>query len=63
MSLVAAKHGAINLGQGFPDFDPPRELMDAAKAAIDGGFNQCAVTWGAPPLRPALSRKLKAFNN
>ncbi len=62
MSQVAAKHGAINLGQGFPDFDPPRELMDAAKQAIDDGFNQYAVTWGAPPLREALSRKLKSFN-
>src|ERR1041385_3122675 len=62
MSRVAAQHGAVNLGQGFPDFDPPRELMEAAKKAIDDGFNQYAVTWGAPALREALSRKLKAFN-
>jgi aminotransferase len=62
MSRVAAQHGAINLGQGFPDFDPPRELMDAAKKAIDDGYNQYAVTWGAPALRAALSRKLKDFN-
>ena len=62
MSRVAARFGAVNLGQGFPDFDPPREVMDAAKAAIDVGYNQYAVTWGAPPLREALSRKLKAFN-
>ena len=62
MSQVAAKHGSINLGQGFPDFDPPRAIMEAAKQAIDDGFNQYAVTWGAPPLREALSRKLKAFN-
>ncbi len=62
MSQVAAKHQAINLGQGFPDFDPPRELMDAAKQAIDDGFNQYAVTWGAPPLREALSNKLQTFN-
>jgi aspartate/methionine/tyrosine aminotransferase len=62
MSRVAAQHGAVNLGQGFPDFDPPRELMDAAKKAIDGGFNQYAVTWGAPTLREALCRKLGEFN-
>ncbi len=62
MSRVAAQHGAVNLGQGFPDFDPPREIMDAAKKAIDDGYNQYAVTWGAPPLREALSRKLKDFN-
>ncbi|MGB0652343.1 MAG: pyridoxal phosphate-dependent aminotransferase [Thermoplasmatota archaeon] len=62
MSQVAARHGAINLGQGFPDFDPPRELLDAAKQALDDGYNQYAVTWGAPPLREALSRKLADFN-
>ncbi len=62
MSQVAAKHGAINLGQGFPDFDPPREIMDAAKQAIDDGYNQYAVTWGAPVLRQGLARKLKSFN-
>jgi aspartate/methionine/tyrosine aminotransferase len=62
MSRVAAQHGAVNLGQGFPDFDPPRELMDAAKKAIDDGFNQYAVTWGAPTLREALCRKLGEFN-
>ncbi len=62
MSLVAAEHKAINLGQGFPDFDPPQAVMDAAKTAIDDGYNQYAVTWGAPTLRDALSRKLKDFN-
>ncbi len=62
MSLVAARHGSINLGQGFPDFDPPQVLMDAAKQAIDDGFNQYAVTWGAPQLREALHHKLKDFN-
>jgi aspartate/methionine/tyrosine aminotransferase len=62
MSQVAAQHGAINLGQGFPDFDPPRAIMDAAKQAIDDGYNQYAITWGAPVLREGLSRKLKSFN-
>lgn len=62
MSRVAAEHKAINLGQGFPDFDPPKEIMEAAKKAIDDGYNQYAVTWGAPQLRHAISRKLKSFN-
>jgi aspartate/methionine/tyrosine aminotransferase len=62
MSRVAARFNAVNLGQGFPDFDPPREVMDAAKKAIDDGFNQYAVTWGAPPLRQAIAGKLKSFN-
>lgn len=62
MSRVAARHGAVNLGQGFPDFDPPREVMDAAKKAIDDGHNQYAVTWGAPALREAICRKVGSFN-
>ncbi len=62
MSRVAAEHKAVNLGQGFPDFDPPREVMEAAKKAIDNGFNQYAVTWGAPMLREAICRKLGSFN-
>lgn len=62
MSRVAARHGAVNLGQGFPDFDPPRAVMDAAKQAIDAGHNQYAVTWGVPELRQAICRKLGAFN-
>ncbi|MEA3191210.1 MAG: L-glutamine---4-(methylsulfanyl)-2-oxobutanoate aminotransferase [Thermoplasmata archaeon] len=62
MSRVATQHGAINLGQGFPDFDPPRELLDAAKAALDAGHNQYAVTWGTPGLRAAIAGKLRSFN-
>src|SRR5437762_1952565 len=62
MSRVAAQAGAINLGQGFPDFDPPRAVMEAAKQAIDDGYNQYAVTWGAPTLREALAHKLAEFN-
>jgi aminotransferase len=58
MTRVAQAHGAINLAQGFPDFDPPRELLDAAKAEMDAGHHQYAITWGAPPLRRALADKL-----
>lgn len=62
MTRVAMKDEAINLSQGFPDFDPPREIMEAAKKAIDDGHNQYAITWGAPPLREAIARKMKEFN-
>ncbi len=48
---------ALNLSQGFPDFDPPPELVAAAKKALDDGFHQYAVTWGAPRFREALARK------
>jgi aminotransferase len=61
MSRVAAKHGAINLAQGFPDWDPPSELVQAAKDAMDTHRHQYAVTWGSPELRAALGSKLKRF--
>jgi aminotransferase len=58
MSRVAARHGAINLSQGFPDWDPPAALVTAAKAAMDASRHQYAVTWGAPELRAALGAKI-----
>ena len=61
MTRVANRHGAINLSQGFPDFDPPQLLINAAKAAMDAGRHQYAVTWGAPELRQALARKIARF--
>jgi len=61
MSRVATQHGAINLAQGFPDWDPPAELMQAAKDAMDAGRHQYAVTWGSAELRTALSAKLTRF--
>lgn len=61
MSRVAARHGAINLAQGFPDGDPPAALVESARAAMDAGRHQYAVTWGAPELRAALATKLTRF--
>jgi len=61
MTRVADRHGAINLSQGFPDFDPPRELLAAAKAEMDAGHHQYAITWGAAPLREALAEKLQQY--
>ena len=58
MTRVALRHGAVNLSQGFPDFNPPRVILDAAKAEMDGDHHQYAITWGAPPLRDALAAKL-----
>ncbi len=62
MTRIAAVHGAVNLAQGFPDFEPPRELTEAAKRALDGGYNQYSITWGARELRDAIARRAKAFN-
>lgn len=61
MTRVAQQHDAINLSQGFPDFDPPRAIIEAAKAEMDAGHHQYAITWGAAPLREALAAKLTRF--
>jgi aspartate/methionine/tyrosine aminotransferase len=58
MTRLANKHGAINLAQGFPDFDPPEELLAALERATRGPHHQYAVTWGAPRFREALAKKI-----
>ncbi len=62
MTRVANRHGAINLGQGMPDFDPPEAVKEAACRAIRDGVNQYAITWGAPALREAIAVKARSFN-
>jgi aspartate/methionine/tyrosine aminotransferase len=57
MTRVAHEAGALNLAQGFPDFDAPEVLKEAACAAIREDVNQYAVTWGAPRLRRGLANK------
>lgn len=61
MTRVAQQHNAINLAQGFPDFDPPAALVKAGKEAMDAGRHQYAITWGSPELRNALAAKLARF--
>lgn len=55
MTRVAMENNAVNLSQGFPDYDPPGEILQAAVDAIQGGLNQYTVTWGYPPLRRKLA--------
>jgi aspartate/methionine/tyrosine aminotransferase len=55
MSLAAVKHGAVNLGQGFPDFGWPPEILDAAARAVVEGSNQYAPSRGLPALREAVA--------
>lgn len=62
MTRVNNMHNGINLAQGFPDFDPPKALIQAAKDALDNGFNQYAITWGSPRLREALAEKFGWYN-
>ncbi|MFL6765023.1 MAG: aminotransferase [Sphingomicrobium sp.] len=55
MSLLAAKHSAVNLGQGFPDFGWPGEILDAAARALKDGSNQYPPSRGLPALREAVA--------
>jgi aspartate/methionine/tyrosine aminotransferase len=55
MSGLATKHGAVNLGQGFPDFGWPDEILDAAARALKEGSNQYAPSRGIPALREAIA--------
>jgi len=57
MSQLAAEHGAVNLGQGFPDFDVPPRLVDALARAMREGHNQYAPATGLPSLRAAIADK------
>ena len=61
MTRLANRHQAINLAQGFPDFDPPEELLAALERATRGPFHQYAITWGAPRFRAALAKKINRF--
>jgi N-succinyldiaminopimelate aminotransferase len=60
-SALAAKHGAVNLGQGFPDFDGPDAIKDAANRAIREGVNQYAMGTGMPELRAAIAEHSLRF--
>ncbi|WP_374321005.1 pyridoxal phosphate-dependent aminotransferase [Pseudoxanthomonas kaohsiungensis] len=57
MSQLAAEHGAVNLGQGFPDFAVPQRLVDELDAAMRAGHNQYAPMTGVPVLRQAIAGK------
>jgi len=61
MSRLAAECGAINLSQGFPDFDPPLRLVDLVVEAMRSGVNQYAPMEGSPALREAIAAKVLAL--
>ena len=58
MSQLAAEHGAVNLGQGFPDFAVPQRLVDELDRAMRDGHNQYAPMTGVPVLRQAIAEKV-----
>src|SRR6185436_3073824 len=59
MSQLATERGAVNLGQGFPDFDGPAELHEALHRYTRDGKNQYAPMTGVPALRQAIARKVE----
>ncbi|HET6788661.1 MAG TPA: pyridoxal phosphate-dependent aminotransferase, partial [Aquabacterium sp.] len=61
MSALAQQHGAINLSQGFPDFDAPAELLGLLDQATRAGHNQYAPMTGMPVLREAIAAKVQAL--
>ncbi|GAB3450059.1 pyridoxal phosphate-dependent aminotransferase [Phycicoccus ginsengisoli] len=61
MTALATEHGAVNLGQGFPDTDGPRQMLEAAKAAIDAGRNQYPPGPGVPELLDAVAAHQERF--
>jgi aminotransferase len=61
MTRLAQQHGAINLAQGFPDFDPPEALIEALERSARGAFHQYSITWGSARFRQALAAKIRRF--
>ena len=61
ITRYAFDKGAILLAQGFPDFDPPEEVLAEAEKAMRSGRNQYGMTWGQPSLRKAIAQKSRRF--
>ena len=57
MTRVSLKYGAVNLSQGFPDFEPPKEILDRLAEVASEDFHQYSITWGAQNFREALADK------
>ena len=63
MTRIANQYDAINLSQGFPDFDPPKEILNRLEQVANEDFNQYAITWGAQNFRDALAKKQSKYMN
>ena len=57
MTRVSLQYGAVNLSQGFPDFDPPKEILDRLAEVSHENYHQYSITWGAQNFREALAAK------
>ena len=63
MTRIANEYDAINLSQGFPDFDPPKEILNRLEQVAHEDYNQYAITWGAQNFRDALAKKQSKYMN
>lgn len=61
MTRISNQYGAVNLSQGFPDFDPPKEILDRFAEIAEEDFHQYSITWGAQNFREALAKKQEHF--
>lgn len=61
MTRISNQYGAVNLSQGFPDFDPPKEILNRLAEVTKEDFHQYSITWGAQNFREALARKHQHF--
>lgn len=62
MTRISNQYGAINLSQGFPDFEPPRQILERLAQVTSEDFHQYAITWGAQNFREALAAKIQHFS-
>lgn len=62
MTRTSNRYGAVNLSQGFPDFEPPREILDRLAQVTKEDFHQYSITWGAQNFREALAEKYARFS-
>lgn len=63
MTRIANQYDAINLSQGFPDFDPPKEILNRLEQVAHEDYNQYAITWGAQNFRDAVAKKQSKYMN
>lgn len=61
MTRISLQYGAVNLSQGFPDFDPPKEILDRLAEVAHEDYHQYSITWGAQNFREALAEKQSKF--
>ena len=62
MTRISNQYGAVNLSQGFPDFEPPRPILERLAEVTKEDFHQYAITWGAQNFREALAAKIQHFS-